>query len=169
MRLRILYGNESVHSANMTRVDFYILPEQAPTPGDPLAVACRLCDKAAAARQTIYVYAPDATAADTLDSMLWSFRQGGFITHERWTDSARLDPPLPAVLIGADPPPDSHQQVMINLGHEIPPFFSRFERVLEMVHGDIEAREHGRARYRFYRDRGYALETHELTAGTGLR
>ncbi len=153
----------------MTRVDFYILPEQAPTPGNPLAVACRLCDKAAAARQTVYVYTPDAGAADALDGMLWSFRQGSFITHERWADGTTLEPPPPAVLIGADQPPDSHHQIMINLGHEVPAFFSRFERVLEMVHGDTEERARCRARYKFYRDRGYALETHELTANVGLR
>lgn len=153
----------------MTRVDFYILPEQASTPADPLAVVCRLCDKAISTRQYIFVHAPDAKMADTLDGMLWSLRQGSFITHERWVEGVSLDQPLPAVLIGAHSPPDSHQQVMINLGSEVPTFFSRFERVLELVHGDTEERARSRARYKFYRDRGYALDTHELTANPGLR
>lgn len=153
----------------MTRVDFYILPEQASTVADPLALTCRLCDKAATARQSIYIYAPDAATGDVLDGMLWSFRQGSFITHERWANDITLVQPLPAVLIGANPPPDSHQQVMINLGSEVPSFFSRFERVLELVHGDAEERARSRVRYKFYRDRGYALQTHELTPAASVR
>ena len=148
----------------MTRVDFYILASETPEAGNPLPVICRLCDKASAASQSIYVYAPDAGTADALDGMLWSFRQGSFITHERSAGGAAPEPPLPAVLIGADAPPDGYQQVMINLGTEVPPFFSRFERVLELVHGDEAERTRSRSRYKFYRDRGYPLATHDLSA-----
>jgi len=51
---------------------------------------------------------------------------------------------------------------MINLGLEVPPFFSRFERVLEMVDGDAVQRAKSRERYKFYRDRGYELSSHNL-------
>lgn len=150
----------------MTRVDFYILAEAA---GDPLPVICRLCDKAAAAGQQVFVHVPDAGAAEALDGLLWSFRQGSFISHERCGDGAPPQAPIPAVLLGDGEPPPSHQQVMINLAAEVPPFFSRFERVLELVHGDAAERARGRARYKFYRDRGYALATHDLSAAAALR
>ncbi len=122
--------------------------------------ACKLCDKAAGAGKRIYLYAPDAALADTLDSLLWSFRQGSFLAHERL--GAAMEEPLPAVLIGAAEPPESFHDVMINLGAEVPPFFSRFERVLEIVDGDAAQRAKSRERFKFYRDRGYELATHNL-------
>lgn len=148
----------------VTRVDFYIL-SGAPAEGtnrvaDPVITACKLCDKASAAGGRVYVYAPDAATADALDSVLWSFRQGSFIGHERL--GGTLEEPLPAVLIGDAEPPMSYQHIMINLGLEVPPFFSRFERVLEIVDTDATAKAKSRERYKFYRDRGYELATHNL-------
>src|SRR5579872_5013367 len=145
----------------MTRIDFYILPEGAKPPEGAAMTACKLCDKAAAAGNRIFIHAPEADTAQTLDSLLWSFRQGGFISHERYAGTAPAEP-LPAVLIGAMEPPASHHSVMINLGAEVPPFFSAFERVLEIVDGDAAQRAKSRERYKFYRDRGYELASHNL-------
>jgi DNA polymerase-3 subunit chi len=145
----------------MTRIDFYILAEGAKPPEGAAMTACKLCDKAVAAGSRIYIHAPDAEVAQTLDSLLWSFRQGGFISHERYTGAAPAEP-LPSVLIGGAEPPASHQAVMINLGGQVPPFFSAFERVLEIVDGDAAQRAQSRERYKFYRDRGYELASHNL-------
>jgi DNA polymerase-3 subunit chi len=144
----------------MTRVDFYVLPEGAGPPEGAAMTACKLCDKAAAAGKRIYVYAPDPALADTVDSLLWSFRQGSFVAHERLAPA--LAEPLPAALIGGAEPPEPYQDVMINLGADVPPFFSRFERVLEIVDGDAAQRAKSRERFKFYRDRGYELATHTL-------
>ena len=147
----------------MTRIDFYVLPEAAEAGAKPdgaVITACKLCDKAAIAGQRTYVFAPVAAQADALDSALWSFRQGCFIAHERL--GAPLSSPLPMVLIGAAEPPAEYQGVMINLSLEVPPFFSRFERVLEIVDGDTAERARSRERYKFYRDRGYELAMHKL-------
>lgn len=145
----------------MTRIDFYILPESTHPASGPVMTACKLCDKAAAGGHRIYVNAPNEAIADDLDGALWSFRQGGFIAHERY-DGEPLDEPLPSVLIGAVEPPESHHGVMLNLGLDVPDWFSRFERVLEIVAADAEGRAKSRERYKFYRDRGYELSTHKL-------
>ena len=144
----------------MTRIDFYIVPENAPSQASAVMTACKLCDKASADGSRVYVFAPDAATADSLDAALWSFRQGSFIGHERLGNA--LEEPLPPVLIGSTEPPVHYQGVMINLGLDVPPFFSRFERVLEIVDGDAAARAKSRERYKFYRDRGYELVTHNL-------
>lgn len=144
----------------MTRVDFYILPESARPPEGAVMTACKLCDKAAGAGQRTYVHAGDPELLASIDGALWSFRQGSFISHERL--GARLEAPLPMVLIGNGEPPADYQAVMINLAREVPPFFSRFERVLEIVDGDAAQRAQSRVRYKFYRDRGYELATHNL-------
>ncbi|MBA3731404.1 MAG: DNA polymerase III subunit chi, partial [Gammaproteobacteria bacterium] len=53
--------------------------------------------------------------------------------------------------------------VLINLDSQAPAFFDRFKRVAEIV--DSEQREAGRARFRFYRERGCELSHHSITDG----
>jgi DNA polymerase-3 subunit chi len=144
----------------MTRVDFYVLPDAA---GDgPLPTACRLCEKAAAAGKRVHVHAPDEDVAREFDRLLWVYKQGGFVAHERV--GASPDPAPAAVLIGTGEPLPSHQDVLLNLADEVPAFFDRFERVLEIVAGDAATRGKSRQRFKFYRDAGLAPETHRLDA-----
>ena len=51
---------------------------------------------------------------------------------------------------------------VVNLSDEIPDFFSRFQRVAELVAGSDNEKSLARDRWRFYRDRGYAVTKHEL-------
>lgn len=145
----------------MTRVDFYVLPEDADE--NPLATACRLCEKAVATGKHVHVHAPDESIAQEFDRLLWVYKQGGFIGHERLPPSGLGDVSLAAVLIGGAEPLPSHRDVMVNLGERVPEFFDRFERVLEIVHGDAAARGRSRERFKFYRDRGLSPETHKLS------
>ncbi len=148
----------------MTRIDFYVLPGESAD--DAVITACKLCDKAVGAGQRVYVHAPSAEQ-EALDKLLWTSRQGSFISHERFV-GAPISDPLPYVLLGNVEPPPSHSQVMINLGVDVPPYFSRFERVLEVVPGG-EARERSRARYKFYKDRGYELKSFEQQPDGGWK
>ncbi len=141
----------------MTRIDFYLLPEGS---GGAVLTVCRLCDKASAAGHRVYVRAPEAGLAGEVDGALWSFRQGGFIAHETYRGEA-IEDPQPPVLIGAAEPPETHRAVMLNLGDDVPGWFSSFERVLEVVPEDAQARARSRERYKFYKDRGYELKTYE--------
>jgi DNA polymerase-3 subunit chi len=141
-----------------TRVDFYVLPDDS-TDG-PLATACRLCEKAVGSGKRVHIHAPDAAVAQEIDRLLWVYKQGGFIGHERV--GASNDPAPAAVLIGTGEPLPSHRDVLVNLDAAVPPFFDRFERVLEIVAGDAVARSRSRERFKFYRDRGLAPETHNL-------
>ena len=141
-----------------TRVDFYVLPDGAED--GPLATACRLCEKAVASGKRVHVHAPDSATADEVDRLLWVYKQGGFIGHERI--GASKDPGLATVLIGPGEPLPSHRDVLLNLADDVPPFFEGFERVLEIVHGDSGARERSRKRFKAYRDRGCSPETHKL-------
>ena len=144
----------------MTRVDFYVLPDASDE--GPLPTACRLCEKAAGAGKRVHVHAPDDEVAREFDRLLWIYKQGGFVAHERIGTS---DDPGPAsVLIGTGEPLPSHQDVLVNLGAEVPAFFDRFERVLEIVAGDAATRGSSRARFKFYRDAGLSPETHKLDA-----
>lgn len=140
----------------MTRIDFYILGDGATRTRD--MTACRLAEKAFREGLRVYLHTASAEQARGLDELLWSFRDRSFVPHGVGP-GADGDTP---VRIGSDAEPDGTHEVLINLAEDVPAFFSRFDRVLEIVDTDEGARQAGRARYKFYRDRGYSLETHEL-------
>ncbi|MBI2384151.1 MAG: DNA polymerase III subunit chi [Gammaproteobacteria bacterium] len=142
----------------MTRVDFYVQPEDSAD--GPLMTACRLCEKAVGSGKRVYVFMTDPALADDFDRLLWTFKQGSFIAHERLAGPPQ--PPLPAVLLGDAQPPAGYADVLINLAPEAPAFAGRFERVLEIVYGDAATRAKSRERFKHYRDAGFALETHKL-------
>ncbi len=142
----------------MTRVDFYVLAERSA--GDRALLCCRLVEKVLTQGLRVYIHAPERSEAERLNQLLWTFRQESFIPHGLVGET---EPALSRVLIGwaAEPPKDGIE-VLINLAPQVPPFFSRFDRVLEPLDSQPQVREEGRARYRFYRDRGYPLHTHDI-------
>lgn len=137
----------------MTEVSFYTHAE------DKLAVARQLTTKAVARGMQVMIYAPDAALADTIDVLLWTTPALSFLPHCRDTHPLAATTP---VLIGECADTLARADVMINLHHDRPPAFSRFQRVLEIVGIRAEDIEQGRARYRFYRERGYALTNIDL-------
>jgi DNA polymerase-3 subunit chi len=139
----------------MTRVDFYVIEAAA---GDKARVACRLSEKAFRQGLPVYVHTTSASQAQALDALLWSYRAGSFVPHARIGDALDEVP----VLIGHDHEPHGHEGLLINLSDAVPDFFSRFARVAELV--DEAARDAARERFRYYRERGYTLETHTLAA-----
>jgi len=141
----------------MTRVHFYILEENGRL--DDAAVTCRLCAKAHEQGQRVYLYAAGPEEAKQLDELLWTFSDTSFIPHALAGEDAAGEA---AVLIGTQDPPPEHSEVMINRCHPVPGAFSRFERVIEIVPGGGERRAAARERYRFYKERGYELQTHEI-------
>lgn len=142
----------------MTQVDFYVLEQ----PGVPAQhqVVCKVADKAYRSGHRVYVYAEDSQQVRDIDQLLWTFSQGSFTPHEIF-DGKTGDQTSP-ILIGDIEAPDTWHEVLISLSDQVPPFFSRFERVIEIVGGDEQQKKNARERFRFYRDRGYALESHQV-------
>jgi DNA polymerase-3 subunit chi len=145
----------------MTRIDFYTL--ESDSPGDRLLLACRLCERIRADGLRILVHCPDAGLARHLDRLLWTFRDDSFLPHGIVGPGATtLDTALTPILISPDGQPDQEDQALINLAPDVPPFFSRFQRVCEPIDQDPATRETGRERFRWYRERGYPLDHHQI-------
>lgn len=147
----------------MTRIDFYILADDADNAASDI-VACRLAGKAFGLGHAVYLHASDDAHASRLDTLLWTFQQGSFVPHMRAASWRSPGENIPApVLLGHDEqPPDDHWDLLINTASDVPMFFSRYQRVAELVAPGEQARALGRKRFQFYRDRGYALQTHRL-------
>jgi DNA polymerase-3 subunit chi len=137
----------------MTRIDFYFDAE------DRLLVACRLASKALGQKLRVVLYAPDGQTAAAIDRLLWTTPAIGFFPHV--TAEHRLAGETPVIIArGADQTP--HDEVLVNLDRAWPPSFARFQRLVEIVTRDEQDKQSGRERFRFYRDRGYLIQTHNL-------
>jgi DNA polymerase-3 subunit chi len=139
----------------VTQIDFYIHVE------DKARTACRLAAKAFAQDLRMTMLCPDAETAARMDRLLWTFSATGFVPHCLAGDA--LASVTPVLLDGSASEPD-HDQVLLNLSPERPPFFSRFQRLIEIVSRDDDDRRLARERYRFYRDRGYEIRSHDLSS-----
>jgi DNA polymerase-3 subunit chi len=127
-----------------------------------LKIVCRIADKANDANQHVFIHGCSDIEAKKLDELLWTLSQGSFIPHKIVREGADAAPAEP-VIIGLNRGPLSERwDLMINLASDVPEFFSRYRRVAEVVDGDATRRAQSRDRYRFYRDRGYTLNTHQV-------
>jgi DNA polymerase-3 subunit chi len=136
----------------MTEIDFYS------GGGDRLHTACRLAAKVVRQGLKLMIYTPDMAEAERLDKLLWTFSSTDFIPHCRAED--RLADVTPVIL--SRQATNSSHDVLLNLDVEHPPFFSRFQRVIEIAGITPEDTQAARKRYRFYQDRGYEIRHHRL-------
>ncbi|MFM0716782.1 DNA polymerase III subunit chi [Paraburkholderia strydomiana] len=135
----------------MTRIDFHS------NVGDSLLYACRLLRKAYQAGQPTIVLAEPARLR-ALDEQLWTFSPLDFVPHCMAGTALAAQTPIVLTTNLDDVP---HHQILLNLGATVPAQFARFERLLEVVGNAHEELVAGRERYRFYRDRGYALNNYK--------
>ena len=145
----------------MTEITFYF---NAP---DKLGTARVLANKAFAGGRKLLIFSSDARALGKIDTLLWTTPGTGFLPHCRASDAQAGETP---VLLTGDPEAMPHHEVLLNLDHELPLHFSRFDRVIEIVsRDDDEDRAFARTRFKFYRDRGYEIRSHDLANRSSAR
>ncbi len=141
----------------MTGIEFHV---NAP---DKVAFACRLLRKAVGKGAKVIVTG-EAELLRELDTALWTFSPTGFLPHcYRETAEAQVAAASPVVLadsVRVAP----HQQVLVNIGAEVPDGFERFERLIEVVGVEPDDLQRGRRRWKHYADRGYALVKHDFSS-----
>jgi DNA polymerase-3 subunit chi len=142
----------------MTQVDFYILDKQAS--GDRYQLACRIAEKARRAGRRVLIHTPIAAESKHVDTLFWTMWEQSFIPHGLL---GKDEPQINPILIGDGSSDAEEHEVLINLAAEVPMFFSRFERLIECVDHDNAVKAAGRERFRYYREHGYPLQTHNIT------
>ncbi len=139
----------------MTRIDFYTEAQ------DKLDLACKLAGKAVQAKTRMLILAPDGELRARLDKMLWMHPPIGFIPH--CPAGAPIASETPVLLSGsADEVPVD--DILLSLADTWPQTFARFQRLIEIVTRDEADKAFARERYRFYRDRGYQITTHNMAS-----
>ena len=140
----------------MTRISFLH------SANDRIQSAAQWLQQAWGRREAILVYVPDSEAAARLDRILWTQPALSFLPH------CRIDAPLagqtPILLTDRlDNPPQ--ENCLLNLADELPPTFSRFEHLVEIVSTDDSDRLPARERFKFYRERGYVITSQDISGG----
>ncbi len=137
----------------MTRIDFYRYAE------DKVRFACRLAATAFDRESRVVVYSPDTKVLADFDRTLWTFQATRFVPHCFAGSAVASETPIVLSSSGESLP---HHDVLLNLADEWPPFFSSFERVLEIVAADEGDKERARERYAFYKKRGYDIKVNDI-------
>lgn len=138
----------------MTQVFFYH------GAADRITAACALLSGAYVKKKPMLVYAIDQAVASSIDRMLWTHSALSFVPH------CRADSPLAAetpILITDKLDSIPQDERLMNLSREIPPGFSRFESLIEVVGQDEDDRTAARDRVKFYKDRGYEVRYFDLS------
>ena len=137
----------------MTQIFFYH------NAADRIGAAAALIGKAFLQRKALLVFAPDHEVASTLDRHLWMHPPTCFVPHVRLASPLADQTP---VLIADDLSTPPQYERLINLSAEIPPGFSRFTSVIEVVGRNEAERLAGRERVKYYKDRGYEVRYFDL-------
>lgn len=126
---------------------------------DRIAAAAGLIARACAQKKALMVYAPDPEIAGALDRALWVSNPIGFVPHVHAGSPLAAETP---VIIADTLATLSQEERLMNLSSEVPPEFSRFTSVIEVVADDAD-KAAARQRFKFYKDRGYEIQSHDLT------
>jgi len=110
----------------------------------------------------VLVYVPASERSAELDRLLWTHPATGFVPHCRDDDKLAAET---GVILAASLDNSQHDGCLVNLSDEIPPGFSRFQELIEIISADDGDRLPGRERFRFYRERGYPLEARDISGG----
>lgn len=140
----------------MTHVEFL---HGAP---DRLQAAAQWLQQAWGRRQAVLVYIPDAEAAARLDRVLWTQPQLSFLPHCRADAPQAAETPI-LLTDQLETPPQ--ENCLLNLSNELPPTFSRFGQVVEIISTADTDKLPARERFKFYRERGYLIESRDISGG----
>ena len=140
----------------MTKIVFYQL--QTDNTEARLLFICKLLTKIWRQALKIYVYDNIPANNKHLSDLLWNFSEYRFIPHSLTSDSAPIN-------LGEDERFTLHNDVIINLGENIPVHYSRFVKVLEIVDNQPQIKKNSREHYRYFKDRGYPIEHHQIKYG----
>jgi len=138
----------------VTKVDFYFGST------DKLRTACQLSHKAVQKGVRTTITIADEASYNALNKLLWNHPITAFIPHcLSDAEEAKQTP----VVLNYNNEVLPHHDLLISLHDSCVPFFSRFDRVIEIVSQNEDDRRLGRERFKFYRDRGYEIRNTDLS------
>lgn len=143
----------------MTRIDFYF------NVANKQQLLAALVQGALNRRRHVTVLANDAGNATEISASLWQQQADSFMPNVLVNHNiAALTP----VVIHWEENALLQDDMLINLSVTEPIYFSRFTQLIELVGDDEQDKIAARARYKFYRDRGYEIKNTNHAQVTNL-
>ena len=139
----------------MTRVEFYF------NVSDKLAKTVELCEKALAKGRQLTIYTQNDAMSSDMQNLLWTHSASSFLANSYVNDAHSQFSPI---VIDAQGDNLLQDDVLINLQMAQPLFFSRFRYLVELVGSNEADKAAARARFRFYKDRGYTIKSTDAAA-----
>lgn len=140
----------------VARVDFYILNDERQQAF--WMFCCRLLQKIYLQKHNVYVHCASSDTAKQLDNQLWLFNDISFVPH-RLQDGPIVEL-SPMITIGFNNTTPEVNEILLNLGDNVPDFAGQFSRILEIITPQASAA--GRERYRYYQQQQYQVHIHKL-------
>ena len=138
----------------MTRIDFYF------NVADKQKIIADLVLSALKKRRQVTIFATDEIAASKASANLWQIKPEYFLPNVQSNHLHASKTPVVVGFQGDDLTHDLMQDdMLINLTAHEPIFFSRFTQLVELVSDDEQDKMAARARFKFYRDRGYEIKS----------
>lgn len=139
----------------MTKVEFFF---NVP---DKLAKVADICSRAVVKGRKLTIFTSDDAMSMRIQDRLWQHSATSFLPSARPDSPEQYDV---SIVLDKDGELLLQDDILINLKVEHPPFFSRFKYLVELVGVDEEDKASARARYKFYRDRGYQIKSTDESA-----
>ena len=138
----------------MTRVEFFFNVE------DKLQKIAEIGEKAIVKNVKLMMFLQNADLANEVKDYLWAL-EDKFLPNHAPDEVLASDTPIVVDWQGGQL---LHDEVLVNLQHPAPIFFSRFRRLIEIVGVDEQDKVQARSRYKFYRDRGYEIKSYDANS-----
>jgi DNA polymerase III subunit chi len=140
----------------MTKIDFYVLQET--TREARWLFACKLIEKIRRLGHEVLVALDSEEAAHEFDVLLWAFKPESFVPHQ----ILDINRKAPVEIAFTSEIGNHHNDVLVNLSDSVPAYFSRFQRLSEIVVQEQHILQHTRQHFSFYKERGYFIETRKI-------
>jgi DNA polymerase-3 subunit chi len=144
----------------MTEISFYILASKSSE--ERYRFACRLIEKVYHSGQFCDVLLDNDEDCAFFDDLLWTFRAGSFIPHQRY-DPLSPNTHLNQVLLRT--PASSPQEactLLCNLSTQLPKEWQTATRILEILDNSESSKMAGRQRYTIYKQAQATLTTYKI-------
>jgi DNA polymerase-3 subunit chi len=138
----------------MTKVDFYF---NVP---DKFSKTVQLCEQALVKGRLATIFTENTEMNAAIQTLLWQHSATSFLPSSS-TDSEQSV--LVPIVLAHHGESLCQDDVLINLQKQHPPFFSRFRQLVELVGMDEEDKIAARQRFKFYRDRGYQIQSIDVS------
>jgi len=145
----------------MKQVDFYLISNKVSKAKYKLA--SRLSNKLQRQDKSALIITDNDDATTELDSVMWSFSDTSFLTHEKISDNDQTA--LIQIGDASQASPkflEKNYNVLINISTDIPIFNHHFQRIAEIVEQDEQAKIAARIRFKRYQTEGFEIKTHNI-------